>query len=77
MNDSYEGEIGALLAELADVQSALLGVLGEKRTLLVAGDRRRADGDRVARAGACRSTASMSRASAAAASASGCRRVAG
>jgi hypothetical protein len=28
MNDTYESEIGALLAELADVQSALLGVLG-------------------------------------------------
>jgi hypothetical protein len=38
MNDSYEGEIGALLGELADVQSALLGVLSEKRTLLMAGD---------------------------------------
>jgi hypothetical protein len=38
MNDSYETEIGALLAELADVQSALLRVLGDKRTLLVAGD---------------------------------------
>jgi hypothetical protein len=38
MNDTYESEIGALLAELADVQSALLGVLGEKRRLLVAGD---------------------------------------
>ena len=38
MNDSYEGEIGALLAELADVQSALLIVLSEKRALLVASD---------------------------------------
>jgi hypothetical protein len=38
MNDTYESEIGALLAELSDVQSALLGVLGEKRQLLVAGD---------------------------------------
>src|SRR2546421_506939 len=38
MNDTYESEIGALLAELADVQSALLGVLGEKRRVLVAGD---------------------------------------
>lgn len=38
MNDGYESEIGALLTELADVQSALLGVLGEKRQLLVAGD---------------------------------------
>ena len=35
MNDSYESEIGALLAELAEVQSALLGVLGEKRLLLM------------------------------------------
>jgi hypothetical protein len=38
MNDSYETEISALLTELSDVQSALLGVLGEKRKLLVAGD---------------------------------------
>lgn len=38
MNDSYETEIGSLLAELADVQSGLLGVLNEKRQLLVAGD---------------------------------------
>ncbi len=38
MNDSYESEIGALLAELADVQSALLGVLSEKRQLLSAGE---------------------------------------
>lgn len=38
MNDIYESEIGALLAELADVQSGLLGVLGEKRKLIVAGD---------------------------------------
>jgi FlgN protein len=38
MNDSYEGDIGALLTELADVQSALLTVLGEKRTLLVSGN---------------------------------------
>jgi hypothetical protein len=36
MNDTYETEIGALLAELADVQSALLSVLGDKRKLLVA-----------------------------------------
>lgn len=38
MDDTYEGEIGALLAELADVQSALLAVLGEKRQLLVKND---------------------------------------
>jgi len=38
MNDTYESEIGALLAELADVQSGLLAVLSEKRQLLVAGD---------------------------------------
>src|SRR5262245_59636065 len=38
MSDSYESEISALLTELADVQSALLGVLGEKRALMVAGD---------------------------------------
>src|SRR3954449_7578037 len=38
MNDSYEGEIGALLAELADVQSALLNVLTEKRASLMASD---------------------------------------
>ena len=38
MNDSYEGDIGALLTELADVQSALLTLLGEKRTLLVSGN---------------------------------------
>lgn len=38
MNDTYEIEIGALLAELADVQSALLIVLSEKRTFLMAGD---------------------------------------
>ena len=38
MNDSYEGEIGALLAELADVQSALLAVLSDKRKLLVTGN---------------------------------------
>jgi hypothetical protein len=38
MNDSYESEIGALLAELADVQRALLTLLGEKRKLLVSGN---------------------------------------
>lgn len=38
MNESWESEIGGLLAELAEVQSALLGALDEKRRLLVAGD---------------------------------------
>jgi FlgN protein len=38
MNDTYETEIGALLTELADVQSALLSVLSEKRQLLVKND---------------------------------------
>src|SRR5947208_2721178 len=38
MNDTYESEIGTLLTELADVQSALLGVLNEKRPLLVKND---------------------------------------
>jgi len=38
MNGNYESEIGALLAELADVQRDLLGVLTEKRALLAAGD---------------------------------------
>jgi hypothetical protein len=38
MNDTWESDIGALLAELADVQSALLGALSEKRRLLVSGD---------------------------------------
>jgi flagellar biosynthesis/type III secretory pathway chaperone len=38
MNDSWENEIGALLTELADVQSALLGVLTEKRQLLATND---------------------------------------
>jgi hypothetical protein len=36
MNETFESEIGALLAELADVQSGLLGVLSEKRQLLAA-----------------------------------------
>jgi hypothetical protein len=39
MNESWETEIGALLAELADVQSALLGALNEKRQMLASGDR--------------------------------------
>ncbi len=38
MNDTYESEIGALLTELADVQSALFGALGEKRQMLVVGN---------------------------------------
>src|SRR5262245_26533615 len=38
MNDTYETDIGALLGELAEVQTALLGVLTEKRELLVARD---------------------------------------
>src|SRR2546423_10840270 len=38
MNDNYEVEIGGLLAELADVQGALLAVLSEKRKLLASGD---------------------------------------
>ena len=38
MNDTWESDIGGLLAELADVQTALLGTLSEKRLLLAAGD---------------------------------------
>ena len=38
MNDNWETDIAALLAELADVQSALLNLLTEKRQLLAAGD---------------------------------------
>ena len=38
MNDNWESEIGGLLAELADVQTALLGTLSEKRQMLAAGD---------------------------------------
>jgi hypothetical protein len=38
MNDTYESEIGALFGELADVQSALLSVLSEKRALLITSD---------------------------------------
>jgi len=38
MNDNYEAEIGELLAELADVQGALLAALNEKRQLLAAGN---------------------------------------
>jgi flagellar biosynthesis/type III secretory pathway chaperone len=39
MDQSWESEIGGLLTELADVQSALLGLLNEKRQLLAGGDR--------------------------------------
>src|SRR5688572_20349213 len=38
MNDQWEPDIAALLAELADVQTALLGLLGEKRQLLATSD---------------------------------------
>jgi hypothetical protein len=38
MNDSWETDIAALLSELADVQTALLRVLSEKRQLLAAAD---------------------------------------
>jgi flagellar biosynthesis/type III secretory pathway chaperone len=38
MTMSWEKDIGGLLSELADVQSALLAVLKEKRQLLAAGD---------------------------------------
>jgi flagellar biosynthesis/type III secretory pathway chaperone len=38
MNESYETEIAELLAELADVQGALLTALNEKRQLLASGD---------------------------------------
>jgi flagellar biosynthesis/type III secretory pathway chaperone len=38
MSDNWEIEIASLLAELADVQSALLVVLSEKRTLLASAD---------------------------------------
>jgi hypothetical protein len=38
MNDSWETDIAGLLAELADVQGALLAVLSEKRRLLAAAD---------------------------------------
>lgn len=38
MNETWETEIGGLLAELAEVQTTLLTVLEEKRRLLVAGD---------------------------------------
>ena len=38
MNDNWETDIAGLLAELADVQSALLAVLSEKRQLLATAD---------------------------------------
>lgn len=38
MNDTWETEIGGLLGDLADVQSAVLAALSEKRRLLMAGD---------------------------------------
>jgi hypothetical protein len=38
MNDNWEIEIGGLLSELSEVQTALLGSLAEKRKHLVAGD---------------------------------------
>jgi hypothetical protein len=38
MNDGWESDIGGLLAELADVQSALLETLNEKRQILATSD---------------------------------------
>jgi hypothetical protein len=38
MNDVWESEIGGLLTELAEVQTALLATLGEKRKLLISHD---------------------------------------
>jgi hypothetical protein len=38
MDESWDTEIGALLADLADVQSALLALLSEKRKLLATRD---------------------------------------
>ncbi len=38
MSDNWESEIGALLTELADVQSALLEALHEKRRILASSD---------------------------------------
>jgi hypothetical protein len=38
MNDSLESDIGGLLAELADVQTALLDTLNEKREILATSD---------------------------------------
>ena len=41
MNDTWETDIAALLEELADVQSGLLGALTEKRQILATGDHQR------------------------------------
>jgi hypothetical protein len=38
MNDVWESEIGGLLTELSEVQTALLATLGEKRKLLISRD---------------------------------------
>jgi hypothetical protein len=38
MDDTWESDIGGLLGELAEVQTALLSTLSEKRVLLAAGD---------------------------------------
>lgn len=38
MDATWEGDIGALLSELAEVQASLLETLSEKRRLLAAGD---------------------------------------
>jgi hypothetical protein len=38
MNDTWEADIAGLLTELADVQTSLLDVLGQKRQLIATGD---------------------------------------
>jgi flagellar biosynthesis/type III secretory pathway chaperone len=38
MDDTWESDIGGLLGELAEVQTALLGALNDKRQHIVAGD---------------------------------------
>ena len=38
MTDNWESDIAELLTELSDVQTAILNVLNEKRSLLVGGD---------------------------------------
>ncbi len=38
MTDNWESDIAGLLTELSDVQTAILDVLNEKRSLLVGGD---------------------------------------
>ena len=38
MNDTLETDIAGLLTELADVQTSLLNVLGQKRQLIASGD---------------------------------------